>query len=172
MTIFPLIYLAFIFLCGYGGYWIGSWFGTLGAVIGTILGGVTGYLIMVHHLIVEHLADWWEGDAPAKGQLKPRHRYQERLITVEQAEADYFVSVGKLEDEGDPDRRAQLAKPFGHSNQEWEKLKGLMQDGDELWELCTPKDFWFFGWHSLSAGHAILLIRQGKKIGEISLVMS
>ena len=57
---FTLAYFVFIFLCGWGGYTLGSRFGTLGAIVGAILGAATGYLILVGHLIYGQFVDWWK----------------------------------------------------------------------------------------------------------------
>lgn len=156
-----LAYLAFVVLCTWGGYYVGSWFkiGLLTAVFGTVLGLIMGRLIYFQ------LDDWWESRTPVSGWLKPRQRLQKRLITVDQAEANYFEEIAQREVEANPERRARLAKPFGFCNAEWEQLKAMMQEGDELWEVCNSK----WAWKDFTGYHGILLIRHGETIADIIL---
>ena len=82
--------------------------------------------------------------------------FQRRRVTVAEAEADYFALVAQTAAHASPThgqkRRAekklekrrieQLQRPFGFANQKWEALKAQMQEGDELWEFCTPRSSW------------------------------
>jgi hypothetical protein len=48
-------------------------------------------------------------------------------------------------------------RPFGHANDDWERLKAKMQDGDELW-YCAPPDrsvMQFWGLALVRRGHVV-----------------
>lgn len=47
--------------------------------------------------------------------------------------------------------------PFGYCNKEWKKLLELMEDGDELWEYCSPRE----SWGNLCGRAGIALVRNG-----------
>jgi hypothetical protein len=82
-----------------------------------------------------------------------------RKITVEEAEAKHMVlhdSLGK-----DP-------VPFGFINNDWNKLKQQMVDGDELWEYSSPADTW----ENLCGRAGIALVRGGKVVDAIQTVMN
>lgn len=82
--------------------------------------------------------------------LIPTDQDQQRRVTVEQAEADYYAQVKELlattserQHQKKDSRRAEtLRKPFGFGNEEWEALKAQMQPGDELWEVCSARASW------------------------------
>lgn len=73
----------------------------------------------------------------------PAEERQEKQVSVEQAEADYYSELrASLASEVDPDQFEILGVPFGLANQDWEELKAQMEPGDELWEFCDAKHLW------------------------------
>jgi hypothetical protein len=96
--------------------------------------------------------------------LLPGPEDQRRRITVEEAEARYFESrKGMAKREPDEKRRKQLQLPMGFNNDNWERLKRMIEPGDELWEYCTSKR----SWNELTGSAGFELIRNGEVIAEI-----
>ena len=58
--------------------------------------------------------------------------------------------------------------PLGYLNDEWEELKSLIKQGDEIWEWSTPGEFW----DSLCGREGIALIRKKKVVYEIITIMN
>ena len=103
--------------------------------------------------------------------LIPNNEDQRQLVTVEQAEADYFAEVASdLKPKAlerirtkDKHRAEQLQKVFGYQNEEWQSFKAKIQPGDELWEYCTSKS----SWDELQGGAGYELVRDGSVIASI-----
>lgn len=57
-------------------------------------------------------------------------------------------------------RDMSVAIPFGYVNKEWEDMKSMMQEADEIWRAGGD------GWES------IMLVRQGGIINEMMLKVS
>ena len=72
-----------------------------------------------------------------------------RCLSVAEAEAENMVCDKRLGDK---------PIPFGFGNKRWLELLEQMHTGDELWEFCSPQEFWDKGMGS--AG--IALIRNGQ----------
>ena len=58
--------------------------------------------------------------------------------------------------------------PLGYLNDQWEELKSLIVEGDEIWEWSTPGEFW----NSLCGREGIVLLRGKKEIYEIVTIMN
>lgn len=80
------------------------------------------------------------------------NEWLKRKLTVEAAEAEHLVK---------DDRLGQEPMPFGFQNEAWKKLLSWMQEGDELWEFCSPKETW----ECLAGREGVALLRKGKFIG-------
>lgn len=50
--------------------------------------------------------------------------------------------------------------PFGYQHQEWEAFKSKLQEGDELWEFCSPPETWV----NLMGSEGICIVRDGEII--------
>jgi hypothetical protein len=80
----------------------------------------------------------------------PSDTTQQKLVSVEQVEADYHAKVRELMtstaerqlQKKDKRRAETLLNPFGFQNKEWEALKAQMKPKDELWEFCSDKASW------------------------------
>jgi hypothetical protein len=96
--------------------------------------------------------------------LIPGQSSQSRQITVDQAEADYFAAL-TFDWLDSPARRKQLKKPFGFINVEWEKLKAMIQCGDELWECSSDQE----SWDNLMGHHWIELRRGSQVIASLTV---
>lgn len=84
----------------------------------------------------------------------------ERQLTVEQAESENKVTFGHLW------WKKQI--PFGHRNDEWQKLLAGMIEGDQLWYYVAPKE----DWDRLMGFEGILLVRDGKVVDSIVIAMN
>jgi hypothetical protein len=68
--------------------------------------------------------------------------------------------------------------PFGFVNDEWEKLKGQILSGDEVWEFSSSDDYW----HRLPARKSISdevatragisLVRNGEIVASLVLIQA
>jgi hypothetical protein len=54
-------------------------------------------------------------------------------------------------------------RPFGYQHRKWERLKGRMEAGDELWEFQSPPA----SWAHLMGREGYALVRQGEIIEAI-----
>ena len=59
-------------------------------------------------------------------------------------------------------------KPFGRNNPAWERLKGQMVEGDQLWEFSSPADHW----QHLCGRAGIALVRDGKILDSLVTMMN
>lgn len=104
-----------------------------------------------------------------KPMLTPTEADQRRQITINQAEANYFVEAEEfIASETNRQRLRQLKKPFGFNNERWQQLKGLLQEGDELWEFCSSQQ----KWNALEVVHRLELVRKNQVIAEMVLKVS
>jgi hypothetical protein len=82
---------------------------------------------------------------------------QER-VSVEEAERRFMPM---------PDDRTnyvpELRKPFGFLNAQWEKLKALVQTGDEIWTFRSPPETW----QDLAGSAGVALVRKNKVIDAV-----
>ena len=58
--------------------------------------------------------------------IKIQKEWLSRKISVEEAEREHLASDSRLGPE---------PVPFGFSNDEWMRVKGRIEEGDELWEF-------------------------------------
>ncbi len=58
--------------------------------------------------------------------------------------------------------------PYGVPKQEWEKLKLLMKDGDEIRAFSSPED----SWRHLAGRAGYALVREGKAIDGVITLMN
>ena len=59
-------------------------------------------------------------------------------------------------------------KAFGARNEEWEKLKSQMVEGDELWTFASPAA----SWQDLGGRLGVSLVRHGQVISSLVTLMS
>lgn len=80
-------------------------------------------------------------------------------ITFQEAEAKHLIIDERLG-----------AEPiaFGFINNQWEELKSIYQEGDELWEFYSPGK----AWDKLMGRAGYCLIRDGEIIADIVTEMS
>jgi hypothetical protein len=82
---------------------------------------------------------------------------QER-VSIEEAERRFMPM---------PDDRTnyvpELRKPFGFLNAQWEKLKALVQTGDEIWTFRSPPETW----QDLAGSAGVALVRKNKVIDAV-----
>ncbi len=78
----------------------------------------------------------------------------QKRVTVAEAEAAHTVPMEKL----GPD-----PVPFGLLNARWRALLSQLQEGDELWEFCSPP------WTSqiMAGRRGISLVRNGQIVASI-----
>jgi hypothetical protein len=83
----------------------------------------------------------------------------QKRVTVAEVEAANGVRADRL----GPD-----PVPFGFQNARWRELLAQMQEGDELWEFCSPEASWRQG-----AGRAgIALVRNGQVVASLVTLMA
>ena len=58
--------------------------------------------------------------------------------------------------------------PFAGNDDRWKAMISKMQDGDELWEYTSPAEMW----EILAGQDGIVLVRDGKVIDDLLLVMN
>ncbi|MCX6159543.1 MAG: hypothetical protein NTY74_16300 [Ignavibacteriae bacterium] len=78
-----------------------------------------------------------------------------RKLTIEEAETEHLVK---------DDRLGSEPVPFGFNNASWKQLLSMMQNGDELWEYCSPKKTW----ELLMGVAGIAILRNGEIVGAIT----
>ena len=71
-----------------------------------------------------------------------------RRTTVEEAEREHLVKDPRLDSE---------PVPFGRNNDEWMRVKGRLEEDDELWEFKSPPDTWA----NLCGRAGICLVQDG-----------
>ncbi|MDQ7780518.1 MAG: hypothetical protein RDV41_12555 [Planctomycetota bacterium] len=79
--------------------------------------------------------------------------------TVEECEKNYLVKDERL---------GPNPVPFGFQNQKWLELKQRMQEGDELWEYCSPPETW----KAFCGRAGVCVVRNGEVIDSISTMMN
>jgi hypothetical protein len=82
-----------------------------------------------------------------------------KRITVAEAEAANLVR-------DDPLGAEPVA--FGFMNDRWCALLAQMQDGDELWEFCSPSE----SWQRLAGTAGVALVRNGEVVDSIVTLLN
>jgi hypothetical protein len=101
--------------------------------------------------------------------------------TVEEAEAKHMSDLGLGDNVPESVRRARLEfarsrsipltgkpVPFGFLYCEWREMINSIQEGDELWEFCSPK----CEWEHLAGMAGIALVRRGEVVDAIITSMN
>ena len=57
---------------------------------------------------------------------------------------------------------------FAGNEDRWQAMLSIIQDGDELWEYTSPAEMW----EMLAGREGIVLVRDGKVIDDLLLVMN
>ena len=57
---------------------------------------------------------------------------------------------------------------FGFIHDDWLRLKRQLQEGDELWEFCSPPE----SWDNLYGREGICIVRNGEIIDRIIMKMN
>jgi hypothetical protein len=84
-------------------------------------------------------------------------------VSVEQAEMSFTPLSDQLAS------RSQRPNAFVKRERHlWETLKSHMVEGDELWYFCSPQETW----PALRGRYGIALVRNGRAIETIILLMS
>ena len=100
----------------------------------------------------------------------PRDMLQKR-VTVDEAVAAPMAAIclGKTVAKADPAFTVQNERPNSPSvpNDRWRAFLAQLQEGDELWTFCTPPETWE---HMAGLG-GIALVRQGKMVGKIVILL-
>jgi hypothetical protein len=82
-----------------------------------------------------------------------------------------LVTIEQQHTRDDPERanlQPESKLPFGFMNPEWVRLKQKMERGDQLWEFSSPADYWA----NLAGSGGIALVRNGKVIDTLTLIMN
>jgi hypothetical protein len=94
------------------------------------------------------------GPSPPAGEefrdVIPR-KWLVRRTTVEEAESRNLVTDQRL---------GPKPVPFGFMNEQWERFKGRLRKGDELWEFSSSAE----SWRHLAGRAGICIVRDGRII--------
>jgi hypothetical protein len=125
---------------------------------------LTGAVILLWPLLIKEIAkrvresrpenirEFWRQSRAADVAME----WLKNRITVAEAEAKHMV------------RTSAGAVAFGLQNGQWRELRGLMRDGDEMWEYCSSAD----SWKHLAGRAGIALVRKGQIVDAITTAMN
>ncbi len=89
-----------------------------------------------------------------------------RRVTVEEAEAASLAEIDWLRAQGISVSKPRV--PFRAQSAEWQALKDVMRDGDELWQFSSPEKTW----ERLMGRGGFVVLRDGEVIGKIVTIFN
>ena len=101
-----------------------------------------GFCENVGHQALAASDQKYEGDVIPKAWLKGK-------TTVEQAEGKNLISDKRL---------GPNPVPFGFINEQWQKFKSGIKQGDELWEFESSAE----SWNALAGRAGFCIVRRGR----------
>lgn len=93
--------------------------------------------------------------------LKVVQGWLRKKTSVEEVEAEWAKEQAR-------GLRAEVRRPLGFINAQWETFKAQMQPGDELWTFRSDDG----SWKMLAGREGYALVRNGEVIDEIVTVLS
>jgi len=105
--------------------------------------------------------------SPSKSDyLSPRKNFQRPW---DSSPSPYTKKVSVLEAQKNHMETLDNKKVLFAGNEDrWQAMLSIIQDGDELWEYTSPAEMW----EMLAGREGIVLVRDGKVIDDLLLVMN